>query len=88
MPYADGNPTLTEQLEEDERRRFYTADLIKEARELVQENKGLRQALDDIAKGMVPAREMPSLDDKHEFRYGMWQWSQRRARTALSGEDE
>ena len=33
MPYKDGNPTLTEQLEEDERRRFYTDDLIKEARE-------------------------------------------------------
>ena len=34
MPYPDGNPTLTEQLEEDARRRFYTDDIIKEAKEL------------------------------------------------------
>ena len=34
MPYPDGNPTLTEQLEEDERRRFYTQDLLDEAHEL------------------------------------------------------
>ena len=34
MPYVDGNPTLTEQLEEDERRRFYTQDLVDEANEL------------------------------------------------------
>ena len=34
MPYLDGNPTLTEQLEEDERRRFYTGDLLREAQEL------------------------------------------------------
>ncbi|KKK63266.1 hypothetical protein LCGC14_2996030 [marine sediment metagenome] len=34
MPYPDGNPTLTEQLEEDERRRFYTDDLLREAQDL------------------------------------------------------
>ena len=34
MPYSDGNPTLTEQIEEDARRRFYTDDLIREAQEL------------------------------------------------------
>ena len=34
MPYPDGNPTLTEQLEEDERRRFYTDDLLREAKDL------------------------------------------------------
>ena len=34
MPYPDENPTLTEQLEEDARRRFYTNDLLREAQEL------------------------------------------------------
>lgn len=42
-----------------------------------------KQALDDIAKGMVPSSEMPSLDDRHAFRYAMWQWSQKRAREGL-----
>ncbi|KKK55021.1 hypothetical protein LCGC14_3078770 [marine sediment metagenome] len=37
MPYSGGNPTLAEQLEEDERRRFYTEDLLKEAQELGRE---------------------------------------------------
>lgn len=43
MPYPDGNPTLTEQLEEDERRRFYTDDLLREAQDLGRQ-------LDRIAK--------------------------------------
>ena len=54
---------------------------------LREESKRMKSALDDIAKGMVPAGEMPSLDDKHEFRYKMWQWSQKRAREGL-GEQE
>ena len=37
MPYRDGNPTLTEQIEEDARARFYTDDLLKEAQELARE---------------------------------------------------
>ncbi len=48
----------------------------------------LAKALNDIAKGMVPTGEMPSLDDKHEFRYQMWQWSQKRARAALPTQGE
>lgn len=43
----------------------------------------LEKTLDDIAKGVVPAGEVPSLEDKHEFRYKMWQWSQKRAREGL-----
>lgn len=45
MPYADGNPTLTEQIEEDERRKFYTDDLLKEAREDREEIRALKKAL-------------------------------------------
>ena len=47
MPYPDGNPTLTEQLEEDERRRFYTDDIIKEAKELKTER--------DVARAQAKA---------------------------------
>lgn len=42
MPYADGNPTLGEQLEEDARRQFYTKDLLNDARDLMRENRQLR----------------------------------------------
>ena len=48
MPYADGEPTLAEQIEEDERRRFYTEDLLKEARADAQRIKRLEAALDAI----------------------------------------
>lgn len=34
MPYKDGNPTLGEQIEEDARRRYYTDDVLAEARDL------------------------------------------------------
>lgn len=48
----------------------------------------LRQALYDISHGMVPAGEMPSLDQEpSEFRSQMWAWSQKHAREAL-GEGE
>ena len=43
----------------------------------------LVKGLDDIAKGMVPAGEMPPEGSPLEFRAGMWSWSQKRARAAL-----
>jgi len=45
----------------------------------------LLKALDDIAKGMVPGAEMPSMDKTPlEFRSEMWSWSQKRAREATA----
>ena len=55
--------------------------LTAELAALREENERLRGALDDIAKGMVPV--LPPMEDKHEFRYLMWQWSQTHARAAL-----
>ena len=63
MPYNDGNPTLGEQIEEDARIRFYTEDLLKEARESVRENKELRAALAlilPLAKGYVATHHVGS----------------------------
>ena len=45
MAYANGDPTLGEQLEEDQRRRFYTEELLKEAQQDAKEIKELRDAL-------------------------------------------
>ena len=60
--------------EEEMKEQIANAKLMAEAPNLL-------KALDDIAKGMIPA--LPPLDDKHEFRYRMWQWSQDRARAAI-----
>ena len=54
----------------------------KIARQLQAENKRLRKALDDIARGMIP--KLPPLDDVLEARTQMWGWSQERAREALA----
>jgi len=51
MPYPNGDPTLDEQIDEDARRRFYTDDILKEARELSDENDQLADTLIKIAKG-------------------------------------
>lgn len=61
MPYPDGNPTLTEQLDEDARVRFYTADLVKEGLELGRENDRLRAAVESAFKWLaVSARHDPT----------------------------
>ncbi len=45
----------------------------------------LLKALDDIAKGMV-GKGLPNLDDRNEFRYKMWKWSQKIAREAVEAD--
>ena len=45
MPYANGDPTLGEQIEEDQRREFYTKDLLADARDMQTEIKELRACL-------------------------------------------
>ena len=52
MPYRDGSPTLGEQIEEDMRRRFYTDDVLKEARELMADNKRLREINAELVKAL------------------------------------
>ena len=48
-------------------------------------NAELLKALGDIAGGIGPADEMPSLDNPPDvFQSGMWGWSQRRARAAIT----
>lgn len=48
----------------------------------------VREALEDIAKGMVPPEVSKHLetDTPAEFRSRMWTWSQKRARVALAEE--
>jgi hypothetical protein len=48
MPYANGDPTLGEQLDEDDRRRFYTKDILREARQDRDEIKRLRATIDRL----------------------------------------
>lgn len=81
MPYPDGNPTLTEQLEEDARRRFYTDDLLKEAKEMAARVSLLEEALTDIAQGNHVPDEM--LQSKEYFREHFAEFLQKRARIAL-----
>ncbi len=57
MPYKDGNPTLSEQIEEDARRRFYTDDILKEANELIAENKRLRANNAELVEALTMARK-------------------------------
>ena len=50
MPYKDGNPTLGEQIEEDQRREFYTREILKEAREDRDEIRELRGSLAELVQ--------------------------------------
>ncbi len=59
------------------------AKLKRTALEAVERIGKLEKALDDIAKGMVPASEIPFLNDRTAFRSAMWTWSQKRAREGL-----
>lgn len=49
---------------------------------LIADNKRLREALNDIAKGMIP--KIPPLNDVLEFRTQMWNWSLKRANQAIN----
>ena len=87
MPYSDGKPTLTEQIDEDARRDFYTRDLLKEAQELEHENKRLIAALETIGGGHT--ERWPGVPDvmaetPESFRHKMWSWNQAVAKAAIS----
>ncbi len=66
--------------------KLYPLPTLVECNRLRDVNAELVKALDDIAKGMIP--KLPPSDDKHEFRYAMWTWSQERARAALATKAE
>ena len=60
------------------------AELLAASWATAAERDRLSKALNDIAKGIVPAKEMPSLEQEPlQFQAQMWAWSQRRARAAL-----
>lgn len=71
MPYRDGNPTLGEQVEEDERRRFYTKEILKEAREDRAEIKRLRTALQTSLVAMKLASVLPGVSAEYDFAHAI-----------------
>lgn len=84
MPYLDGNPTLGEQLEEDERMRFYTADILKEAREMNDEIKALRADVEALAVLVKIGVEATGPDRFSTSRTLDWGWWRKQAIEALA----
>ena len=66
--------------------RLHRAELAKARAEIER----LREALDAIARGMVPPGVMNDLENETplSFRTKMWDWSQKTARAALAPEGE
>lgn len=67
MPYRDGIPTLTEQIQNHLRWREEVGPILKEANELARENKALRAALkeavDALERLVIDYQEVPDPTD-------------------------